>query len=109
MAITNAQRAKINKMNRASQDVSLGTIIQGLTGVNLVTSGSYATVSGDATGSVINILTGTTSIKGQIVDIRRSGSIMYNTYVDSSTGSKLKIVSTGSAIAAGDVVNWIVF
>jgi hypothetical protein len=30
LTITNSQKDKLNKMNRASQDISLGTIIQGL-------------------------------------------------------------------------------
>ena len=124
MAISNAQRAKINKMNKASQTVLLGTIVQGLqtdtvtlqsqastlTGVNLLTSGSFSSGSVEATGSSISILTGTTAIKGAFVNVRRSGSHIYNVDVDISAGSKLVIKSTGSAaIASGDVVNWLVF
>jgi hypothetical protein len=123
MAISNAQRAKINKMNKASQTVSLGTIVQGLqtdtvtlkaqastlTGVNLLSSGSFSSGSVEATGSSISILTGTTAIKGAFVNVRRSGSHMYNVNVDISAGSKLVIKSAGSPIASGDVVDWIVY
>ena len=122
--LTDAQRNKIDKMNKASQTPKLGTCVQTLqtdvitlkaqattlTGVNLLTSGSYAAVAADASGSSMSILTGTTTIKGFIAPVAtRSGSFMYHLNVNSSTGSKLVVTTAGSPIAAGDVVSWIVF
>jgi hypothetical protein len=117
MTLSSTQIAKINKMNKASQVPSLGTIIAGLQtsvgtleGVNKLTSGSYAAVAADASGSSMSILTGTTTIKGFIAPVAtRSGSFMYHLNVNSSTGSKLVVTTAGSPIAAGDVVTWIVF
>jgi len=75
MAITDAQEAKLNKMNRASQDVLLGTIIQGLqvmvpdsTSGTILTKAYFAPAASAATTSInyhklfaIGDVTGTTA------------------------------------------------
>jgi len=109
-AMTTTQIAHLNKMNRASKDVLLGTRIDTLEG-NLGASGSHVVTSGEATASAISITTGITSVTGFIVQGYRSGSPLDGVKVLTSSGS-LAITSSASAswvIAASDVINYIVW
>ena len=120
MAISNAQRAKINKMNRASQDVSLGTIVQNLqTGSATLngyirSTGSYTAVEADSNASKVVIATGLTGVVGYMVQVYTSGS-QKSTIKVINSGSNLTVTagsaatSTVPAITTGDVTNWMVW
>ena len=79
--ITATQKTKLNKMNRASQDVSLGTLVQGFQGASATTASSVA------------IATGLTSVTGFIFQQYRSGSL-----VPSPSGSQLYTTNAAGTV-----------
>lgn len=119
MTLTATQIAQLNKMNRAAQNASLGTLASSLESTaaqisSSFASGSYTATAADASASALSILTGVTGAVGYLVEVYTSGS-QKSTIKVISSGSSLR-VSAGSAvsssvpaIASGDVVNWIVF
>jgi len=120
MAITNTQKAKLNKMNRAAKDATLGTAIQDLQNASsgsaftLGASGSYAAVAADASNAKIAIATGLSAVKGFVVNVRRSGSALpFMAATAGSVAGTIAVIKdpgyTGSAIATGDVVTWFAF
>jgi len=114
MAISNANAAKINKMNRASQNVNLGTIIQGVqTGSATLNgfiraSGSKPVSLTDTDGSAVTIATGLTGLKGQLVQATSSSGSVILTGSVVNSGSNLTVYC-GSAVYAGDAVHWMVW
>lgn len=118
MTISSGNAAKLNKMNRAAKNVSLGTLLQSfessiatLNGLSIY-SGSYAATAADASASSITILTGATGLTGQIVQVTRSGSANWGyTPKIVNSGSNLTITSASPSwvIAAADKINWIAF
>ena len=108
MTLSSTTIGKLNKMNRAAQDASLGTLLSGLE-TGAVISGSYTALTADASGSAITITTGGTGLVGHIVQGYRSGSQLSVINVVNS-GSNLDITSGGTwVITAGDIINYIVF
>jgi hypothetical protein len=111
--ITNTQKDQINKMNRASQKASMGTVIQNLQ-TYVGASGSLTVSSVHTNASVITIETGLGSCKGFLVQAFSSGSIKGDPYVHNLSGSLLIKarsavygVSGSFVLTAGDIVNWI--
>ena len=113
MTISTANAAKLNKMNRAAQNVSLGTVLKGLD-TAIRSSGSYTAIAADASASSVTIATGLTGVKGFIAQVYTSGSQKSSIKVINS-GSNLTITagstvgSTIPAIALNDVVQWMVW
>ena len=125
MAISNAQAAKINKMNRASQNVSLGTIVQNVQSGSATLngfirgSGSVLVAVADANASKVEVLTGLTSLVGHIVQAWNSGgSNIAGSSVSAVTdamlnvqnsGSNLVIRTTASSVTPGHKIYWMVW
>lgn len=121
MAMTTGCATKINKMNRASKDASLGTAVRNLqlassgSAYTLGASGSYAAVAADASNAKIAITTGLSAVNGFIAQVRRSGSTMpFMSATAGSVAGTIAIIKDpsytgGSSIAAGDVVTWFAF
>ena len=86
--ITATQKTKLNKMNRASQDVSLGTLIQGFQGASATTVSAA-----QASASSVAIATGLTSVTGFIFQQYRSGSL-----VPSPSGSQLYTTNAAGTV-----------
>lgn len=112
-SITNAQRDQINKMNRASQKASMGTVIQNLQ-TYIGISGSLTVGAVETNASVITVATTLGTCKGFIVQAYRSGSMLGEPYVHNTSGSlliKAKSatygVSSSYVLTAGDIFNWI--
>ena len=121
MAISNANANTLNRANRASKNVLLGTLIQtaqndidalqGVTGA----SGSYSCAAADASNAKAAITTGLTAVKGFVAQVRRSGSAMpFMKMISGSVAGTIEIYKDptytgGSSIAAGDVVTWFAF
>lgn len=113
MAISNAQRNKINKMNEAARQSSLGTVVQNLQ-TYLGVSGSLTVSAVHTNASVITIATGLGTCTGFMVQSLSSGSIKGDPYIHNLSGSLLIKarsavygVSGSFTITAGDTVNWI--
>jgi hypothetical protein len=118
MAISNGNASKINKMNRASQNVSLGTAFQ-TAQTDIATlqgramySGSLTAGSVQSNGSAMTLYTAMSSIKGQIVQVTRSGSVMMggssiDTYYTVSGGCI--VIGNGGdyKVAIGDKAYWL--
>lgn len=107
MAISNAHAAKINKMNRASQNVDLGTVIQDLQSgsatLNAMVgfSGSKTVIDAEANGSRVPIVPGVSSIRGYIVQAYRSGSAISQTLKVVSGSVAGTLVVSGSLLLPG--------
>lgn len=109
MAISNTEATKLNNSMRAAQDVSLGTLIQGL---QLKSAGSVTINSVHTNASAVTLYTGFTSpVQGVIVQAFRGGSPIYNPYVGKSGGSVTFTANTAGSyvLTVGDVFNWMAF
>ena len=99
MAISSTNKAKLNKMNRAAQNVSLGDL--------LAARQTTTVTAAQATASAVVIDTGLTAVEGFIVNIYRSGSLVQDQKVTSSGGNIT--INSGSAVTEDDVINWIAY
>jgi hypothetical protein len=133
MAISAANATKINKMNKASQNVSLGTIIQelqvsgssssgtidvrvtALEANKVLTAGSITVTSTHTNASVVTVATGLTTVDGYIIQAyAATGSqIGGNPYVKRSSGNILVMardavysISGSFVLTAGDYYMW---
>jgi hypothetical protein len=119
MAISNSYATKLNKMNRAAQNVTLGTLIQQLqSGSATLTSyigasGSYTVTAAEMNGSRV-VLSLPITAKGWLVSMYRSGSnVSQFTNVSASTVGKLEIstalLSGSSGLRTNDVITYMAF
>ena len=112
--LTKKQITHLNNMNRAADDVSLGTMLAKLNYGN-PTSGSYYTVTAtDYSGSSGSIQTnfGTSNLHGAVINVVRAGSSIinpayYNTWT--ASGSVIVTGSGAGCLLAGDIVRFICF
>jgi hypothetical protein len=114
-AFTSAQIDHINRMNRAAQDVSLGTKISTYND-NALVRGSHPIVTADLTaGSIAIANTGLTYISAHQSTVTRSGSAQhgFNVSIGGSTGasaSNLYLISGSPSdytLTVGDIWNFI--
>jgi hypothetical protein len=113
MTISATQKKHLNNMNRAAQDVQLGTILSNLS----LSSGSYTVLAADLLGVSTISLPGFTGMKGFIVQDRRSGS-QITTEIDANisgsnvvvkSGSSVVTVSSSATLVAGDALYYTTF
>ena len=118
-SLTTTSINHLNNMNRAAQDVALGTRLDQMTMV----SGSYTLVAADVAGVSTTVLNGFTGETGYILQATRSGSFISGSAVAAGavitkfgavlSGSSLVVYSgstlTASTLAAADVLNYIIF
>ena len=112
--ISNANETRLNKMNRAAQNVSLGTMIQNL---GVISTGSFTVTAAQMNASRVEVPTDLTSVGGFVANVRRSGSpLMVKVTTGSVAGALIventTIVTTvvgGSQVATGDVVSYVAF
>lgn len=108
--ITASQKTKLNKMNRAAQDVSLGTLVGGFQG-NVKTTVSAA----QASASSVAVATGLTSVSGYVFQqFRSSGSLVVPTsgsqyYVKHASGTVTISSPAANVIQTGDIINLVTF
>ena len=95
MAISTTNEAKLNKMNRAAQNVSLGTLLSTFES-NATVSGSLTVSDAQCNASLVDIATGLTAIEGFNIQTYSTGSLIWAQKVVSS-GSNLTVY-TGSAV-----------
>lgn len=110
MAISDLVKGKLNKMNRAAQDATLGTALQNLqTFKEGIVKGTYTAIAADQTAGYKTINTGIT-INGFIVQVYRAN-ILLASYKVTSTTTNLKVETNSSnyVMTTGDVINYIVF
>lgn len=110
MALSTSQKTKINKMNRAAQDASLGTLVGTLEG-NMITPATHVITVTEANASAVVIDSGLTSISGNIVNIVRSGSTVTSDAFITTTGSALGIYPGAATyvVTGSDIINYIVW
>lgn len=108
MAIADAIKAKLNKMNKAAQDATLGTALQDLQNASVV-RGTYTVVAADQTAGYKTIDTGVT-INGFIVQVYRAN-ILLASYKVTTTTTNLKVEtnSTDYVLSTNDVIKYIVW
>lgn len=108
--ITATQKAKINKMNRASQDVSLGTLVQGFQG-----SSKTTVIAAQSNASAVAIDTGLDSVTGYVFQqYRSSGSLVVPTsgsqyYITNASGTVTISSPVANVIQTGDIINLVTF
>ena len=122
--ISTAQKRSLNRMNKASKDVQIGSMLSDLIvsasatslatlNTNMVISGSHTVTAAEHSASAVLLLTGTTAIRGFFVQCFRSGSSLWDFSPKVvSTGSKITVssgCSTTFVITENDVVQWQVF
>lgn len=130
-SISAAQKKNLNRMNRASKDVLLGTIVSDLitsasssTGTlatsiatlqgNATVSASHTVTAGEASASKVILVTGLSSVVGFIGQDLRSGSPIINAKWTTGSVPGTIIVESGVSgsplpLASGDVVTYIAF
>lgn len=108
--ITNAQAAKINKMNKAAQAIAMGTRLQTLES-SAAYSGSVASAGSQV---ILNLMGAGTSASGVLFQVLRSGSVITNQMkmVSGSVAGQY-VITAGSGFAplatTTDIVTYIAF
>ena len=113
-AISTANTKKLNNMNRAADNVSLGTMIQNM---GTVSTGSFTVTAAQMNASLVEIPTGLASVGGFIAQGWRSGSPLAIKAISGSvTGAIVVLNSTivttvtgGSIVVTGDVIDFVAF
>jgi hypothetical protein len=111
MSLTTTVINKVNKMNRAAKDASLGTLVANLPATGF-TAGSTVVSSAEAAGSRVVIDTGLTVVTGFVGQDLRSGSPIVNAkWVSGSVAGTIVVTHAvgGSAIvlAANDTLSYV--
>jgi hypothetical protein len=112
--MTTANKTKLNRMNKAAQNVNLGTMLQNM---GAISTGSFTVTAAQMNASLVEVPTGLASVGGFIAQGLRSGSpLNIKTTSGSVAGSFIvqntNIVTTvagGSIVQTGDVVNYVAF
>jgi len=109
--ITTTQKNHLNKMNRASADVQLGTLLQGLQGAGTIITGSHTVTTAEASASRVVLTTGLTAVSGFFNSYLRSGSPLSLTWASGSVAGTIIVSNSASAspVAATDVASFIAF
>jgi hypothetical protein len=112
-ALTTKQINQLDHMNRAAQNVALGTML-GTAGI--LASGSLIVSDSQANASAVIITTGLATVGGFLFDGYRSGSPLkqyLNVVAGSVTAGTLVVLratnSSASTITIGDKYNYIAF
>jgi len=73
--------------------------------------GTYTAVAADDTAGTKSIATGLTTVSGYIVQIYRSGVLIFSDQAVSASGGNIVVADGGAtyALTAGDVINWVAF
>jgi hypothetical protein len=110
MSLSTANKTKLNKMNRAAQDASLGTLL-GTLETNMITPAAHIVTVTEANASAVVIDSGLDTISGKIVQIFRSGSIVTSDAFVTATGSALGIYPGAATytVTGSDVINYLVW
>ena len=105
-AITTTQKNHLNKSNRASQDVALGTVLQNLQGL---TSGSLSVTTAQMSASAVTVYNDRATLGFFMFQVTRSGSTLATIFQALRSGGSLTIVppTTGSFLV-GDKVNYLI-
>ena len=116
MAISNANAAKINKMNRASKNVNLGTVVQSLQTdttpkTTVGATGKLVVSASNSNASVVTIVTTLGSVTGYVLNINQSGSLILRAYVVNTNGSLVLYGDTTASytLKTNDIINWLVW
>lgn len=111
MTLNASQIAKLNKMNRAAKDASLGTAVSNLETASAA-KGVVTVSAAQASASAVAVTTGLTAVAGEIHNLYRSGSPIRPDYLKGAlSGGNINFTSAsaGYVMAAGDIINWIAF
>lgn len=109
MALSISQKKKLNKMNRAAQEVQLGTMLSNLNASGSVIVGTATVTDAQVNASRIVLTTGLTSVTTFFPTYTRSGSYLTPTWVSGSVAGNLIITkSTSASPMIGDVAAYIV-
>lgn len=106
-AISSTTKAKLNKMNRAAQDASLGTVLQNLQGV---VSGSLAVTTAQMSASAVVAYSPQATLGGYLFQVTRGGSSLATIYQALRSGGSLTLVPPVSgSFLVGDKINYLIW
>lgn len=110
MSLSDAVVAKLNKMNRAAQDASLGTLLKGIGGL-YPNAGTHTVTAGEATAGEAAIDTGMASASVFLVQVFRAGVNVLGDGVVTLAAGVLTVADGAStySITEDDVINYVVF
>ena len=112
MAISNAIATKLNRMNRAAKDASLGTAVQTLQSqVGSVISGSVAVSTAQQSASAVVFYNALATQGGFLFGVTTGGSpLALVNYKTARSGGSLTIIPYNSgSFTVGDAVNSIIW
>jgi len=105
-AVSNTTKNKLNRMNRAAQDASIGTVLQNLQGL---TSGSLAVTLAQMSASAVVIYNPQATLGFYMYNVSRSGCPISTTFWEVRSGGSLTLVPPVSgSFLVGDVVNYLI-
>ena len=113
-ALSTKIKNQLNKMNRAAQNASLGTMIQNM---GTLSSGSITVSAAQMNASRVEIPTGLATVGGFVVQGLRSGSPLNIKATAGSVAGAILVENTtvvttvtgGSQVAFGDVISYVAF
>ena len=113
MAYTAKQINDLNRMNRASQNVSLGTELSGvndLMGAGALVSASHTVTAAEMSASRIVLTTGLDAVAAFFPTYLRSGSPLSPTWTSGSVAGTITVHnSTSASPTTGDVLAYLAF
>jgi fluoride ion exporter CrcB/FEX len=109
MAFTTKQTTQLNKMNRASQNVGLGTILANLNASGSIVIGTHTVTEAESNASRIVLTTGLASVTTFWESYKRSGSPLSLTWTSGSVAGTITVASGASAspVKNTDVASYI--
>lgn len=117
MALTATNIIQINKMNRASQNAQLGTVVAGLeTAVgdledgSIVVAGVHAVTAGEETAGTLDIDTGLATATVMIVQIYRAGVPIFSDQAVSMAAGVITVADGAAtySVTEADAIMWMV-
>lgn len=109
MAFTTKQTTQLNKMNRASQNVGLGTILSNLNASGSIIIGTHTVTEAESNASRVVLTTGLSSVTTFWESYKRSGSPLSLTWTSGSVAGTITVMSSASAspVKTTDVASYI--
>jgi len=110
MAKTAKQINDVNRMNRAAQNIELGTIIGNLSAAGDFTSASHAVTTAEMSASRIVLTTGLDAVTAFFPTYLRSGSPLSLTWTSGSVAGTITVHnSTSASPTTDDVLAYLAF
>lgn len=110
MAYTAKQIKDLNRMNRAAQNVNLGTTLGNFMAAGNVTTASHTVTAAEMSASRIVLTTGLTAVTAYFPTALRSGSPISLTWTSGSVAGTITVHNSASGSpTTGDILGYMAF